>query len=180
MSLFESKVWWTTKVAASEEFDAGHMAVGKFGTREENHRIAIGSFDGRLRVFEPREGGFKPQHLVIEKNEERPILQICLMKFTEDALDDYIAVLFSKGFVVYSFHQGQEGMMLKNEARDDNIDRICYNMTPCSMSGDIYLCIQSQDGFLLFYNKSSRTCRLRSLEALSNCLTLLYQVRSSS
>lgn len=159
MSLFQSKVWWTTKVAAGEEFDGGHLAVGRFGTREENLRVVVGSFEGKIRVYEPREGGFKPQHQFLEKNEGKPILQLMVFKFSQSSSEDMIAVLYSKGFVVYSFHQGQEGLMLKNEARDESIDRLCYNMCQCFVNGEGLLCIQSQEGLLSFYNKSSRTCK---------------------
>ena len=161
MSLFQSKVWWTTKIAANQEFDAGQMAVGRFGTKDENSRIVVGSFDGFIRVFEPREGGFKPSHLILEKEEGRPVLQLMAFRFVEDASEDLIAVLHSRGFTVYGFHLGQEGLMLKNEARDDSLDRVCYNMCACFVQGEGILCIQSQDGLLFFYNKSTRICRLR-------------------
>jgi hypothetical protein len=168
MSLFQSKLWWQTKVSASEEFDAGHLAVGKFGLRDENNRIVVGSFDGKLRVYDPREAQYKPQHLILEKDEGKPILQICVLKNQEESSDDMIAVLFSKSFIIYSFHQGQEGLMLKNESRDDNIDRVCYNMHACYISGEGILCIQSQDGMLFFYNKSSRMCTKHLTQAHSS------------
>lgn len=158
MSLFQSKIWWSTKVSANEEFDGLHMAIGKFGTRDDSQRIVVGSFDGKLRVYDPRESPYKPQHLILEKDEGKPILQVCTFKFQEDSGDDLIVLLFSKGFIIYNFHQGQEGLMLKNEARDENIDRLCYNMCACYISGEGILCIQSQEGMLFFYNKSSRLC----------------------
>ena len=145
-------------MSASEEFDAGHMAVGRFGTRDENHRIVVGSFDGKIRVYDPREPTYKPQHLILEKDEGKPILQVCIIRFDEESIEDMIVLLFSKGFIVYNFHPGQEGLMLKNEARDDNIDRLCYNMCPCYIGGEGILCVQSQEGMLSFYNKSSRMC----------------------
>lgn len=159
MSLFQSKVWWTTKIAANQEFDAGHLAVGRFGSRDENNRILVASFDGVIRVYDPREGGFKPNHLILEKDEGKPVLQVCVLRFEEAGDDEMVAVLFSKGFVVYGFHTGQEGLLLKNEARDEAIDRLCYNMCACYIGGEGLLCIQSQEGMLFFYSKSNRICR---------------------
>lgn len=159
MSLFQSKVWWSTKLAGNEEFDAGHLAVGKFGTRDENHRVAVCSFDGRIRIFEPREGGYKPAHLLLEREEGKPILQVMTFKFRDEpTAEDHIAVLYPKGFTVYGFHQGQEGILLRNESREDTLDRLCYNMCSCFINGEGVLCIQSQDGMLFFYNRSSRLC----------------------
>jgi hypothetical protein len=158
MSLFESKIWWTTKLSPNVEYDQYHLAVGRFGGSEESNRVVVGGYDGLIKVYEPRESGYKPSHAILEKAEGRPILQVLGGKLDENSEEDVLAVLFANGFVVYSFHQGQEGLMLKNEGRDDSITRLCYNMTFCYMADETLLAIQTQDGLVYFYNKSSRIC----------------------
>ena len=156
MSLFQSRVWWAGRIPGEEMDGTHHLAVGKFGGREDD-RIVVGSFAGKIRIFEPREGGFKPQHLVLERDESKPILQLIGFKFTPDGAE-MLAILFARGFIVYSFHQGQEGLLLKNEAREESTDRLAHNMCQCFIAGEGLLCVQSQEGLVSFYNRSSRTC----------------------
>lgn len=158
MSLFESKIWWTTRLSPGVEYDQYHLAVGRFGSSEDNNRVVVGGYDGLLKVYEPRESGYKPSHLILEKSEGRPILQVLAGRLEEGTGEEVLAVLFANGFVVYSFHQGQEGLMLKNEGRDEAVTRLCYNMAFCDMADETLLAIQTQDGLVYFYNKSSRIC----------------------
>jgi hypothetical protein len=61
--------------------------------------IVLASFQGILRVYSPQKGGFKIDHMLMEKNFNLPILQIALGPFSAQ-FEVCIAVLHSRKLVV--------------------------------------------------------------------------------
>lgn len=138
MSLFNTNLFWQTRVSASEEFDAAHLAVGLFGQPKGNTCIAVGSFKGILRVYKPAPGGYKATHLIYEKDFEEPLLALDIMD--TNGKDEVLVMLFHKSFGLYQFEQANSDLKYKTLAKVE-LTRPAYNMLNFSNNGDDVLCI---------------------------------------
>ena len=120
-----------------------------------SNKIVVGSFQGFLRIFEPKKGNYKSDHLLIEQNLNDGILQVSLGKFSDDS-DLLLAVLHSRSLVIYAVesHGGttQLASVFKHE-----LSRNSFNFTQ-GMFGKArneLICIQSVDGQLTIVNKDT-------------------------
>ena len=60
MSLFHVREWWGVTPGSSEEFGGECLAVGNLDNAPDGAlKLATGSFSGLLRLYSPREAGFK-------------------------------------------------------------------------------------------------------------------------
>ena len=60
MSLFQSRIYWSTKVGIQEEFDERHLVVANIDSSADNQdKIVVASFNGYLRIFGVERGDFK-------------------------------------------------------------------------------------------------------------------------
>lgn len=89
MSLFKAREWWQTKAGNDEEFDQGLLCVANIDNAPDKQRTAhantctdnaakiiVGSFQGMLRIYAPRQQEFHPEDLMLEIDLGLPILQI--------------------------------------------------------------------------------------------------------
>ncbi len=77
MSLFTVREWWGVTPGANEEFGSGCVAVGNLDNAPDGHlKVATGSFAGLLRVYQPKEPGFRVEDVVLEQALDAPILQV--------------------------------------------------------------------------------------------------------
>ena len=46
-------------------------------------KIVVGSFQGLVRIYEPRPPGFSPDHVILEHQFSSPVLQVAIGKFVQ-------------------------------------------------------------------------------------------------
>ncbi len=102
MSVFRLQEWWSIKVAENEEFDHGCMIVGNIdNSNPATQKIAVGSFQGMFRMYQPTKAQYRVEDLVLEESLGSPILQLLLGKFIPSTDILGVAVLHPKRLVVY-------------------------------------------------------------------------------
>eukprot|EP00761_Pharyngomonas_kirbyi_P004294 gb/GECH01004298.1/.p1 GENE.gb/GECH01004298.1/~~gb/GECH01004298.1/.p1 ORF type:complete len:834 (+),score=173.27 gb/GECH01004298.1/:1-2502(+) len=160
MSLFQLREWWNTKCGVEEEFDKGALCVGNIDNDESGeNKIIVGSLEGYLRIYFPRQRGFLPDDLLLETNLEEPILQIELGRFLRDSDSLAIAILHPKSLRIYTVntHKGngdKPAFCHLELSYFHDLQRLAYNFTfgPFGqVYGKDYICVQSMDGQLSFF-----------------------------
>ena len=102
MSVFQVNEWWSVQVSSTEEFDMGGMCIGNLdNANPPSDKIAVGSMEGVLRIFNPTRPTYRIEDLVIEENLGFPILQLLLGKFIPSTDHLGLAVLHPTKLVVY-------------------------------------------------------------------------------
>ncbi|CAK9828785.1 Protein PTHB1 [Anthophora retusa] len=170
MSLFKTKEWWRTRCGADETFD-GHslLAVPLFG-EEKKDILIVGSHDGYLRMYSPSSQwleetksptNYKSTDLMIETRIGDCIVDVQAGKFVSGSQDLRLAVLTFSKLLVYNAVLVEES----TEYGDRCELRLVYEHTlakfPASLTigafggvrGRDFLCVQSLDGTLLFYEQ---------------------------
>lgn len=160
MSLFESKVWWSTKVASDDEFDAQHLVVANIDNDSSRaDKIVVGSFGGILKIWQPLFGGYKASHLLLEHKFDEPILQIEAGRYS--SMNDLLVlcVLHFKSIEFYQFKRTKGEMNMKIVARCQ-FERNAYNFIPGKFGNSEreLICIQSEDGMLSFCDLNKIFC----------------------
>uniref|UniRef100_UPI00358E6E57 protein PTHB1 isoform X1 n=1 Tax=Myxine glutinosa TaxID=7769 RepID=UPI00358E6E57 len=170
MSLFKAREWWSCSIGQQEEFDHGCLCVSNIDNSTSGQdKIIIGSFAGLLRVFlpQPCQPGttYKPNDLLLEHQLEQAILQITSGRFVSGTEMVCLAVLHPQKLAVYRFtgtlgvvEQGNEYQL--NLMYEHNLQRMACNMTrgPFGhVKGKDFICVQSMDGFLAFFEQESFT-----------------------
>jgi len=46
-------------------------------------KIVVGSFQGLVRIYEPRPPAFSPGHVILETQLDAPVLQVAIGKFVQ-------------------------------------------------------------------------------------------------
>eukprot|EP00736_Rhodelphis_marinus_P008702 Rmarinus@m.17603 len=156
MSLFKVRDWWTTKVGEEEEFDIGSICVGNVDNNPDGAtKVVVGSFQGFLRVYLPRNGEFRVEDLLFEKDLEQPILQVEIGQFLSNSKELALAVLFPRFLHVYTLQsEGKSSYFNLSKAYEHTFSRSAFNFTYGSFGGAQgrdYICVQSLDGLLQFY-----------------------------
>lgn len=101
MSLFKAREWWSTLSGYEEFHTTGSLLVTTVTSQHDNSTqsnthvlyikfhclytldaIVVGSFSGILRVYVPSNGTFSPDHLLLEKQLQSPIIKLGVAKFT--------------------------------------------------------------------------------------------------
>ncbi|XP_067305516.1 protein PTHB1 isoform X2 [Pseudorasbora parva] len=168
MSLFKARDWWACTLGEGEEFDQGCLCVGDVDNSGTGYdKIVVGSFMGMLRIFSPHPA--KPADLteadaqLMEVQLHEPIIQVELGKFVSCSDLLHLAVLHPRKLSVYAVsgtsgnveHGDQYQLRLVYE---HNLQRTACNMTfgPFGgVSGHHFICIQSMDGMLMFFEQES-------------------------
>ncbi|CAK9815443.1 Protein PTHB1 [Anthophora plagiata] len=170
MSLFKTKEWWRTRCGADETFDRHSLlAVPLFG-EEKKDILIVGSHDGYLRMYSPSSQwleetksptNYKSTDLMIETRIGDCIVDVQAGKFVSGSQDLRLAVLTSSKLLVYNAVLVEES----TEYGDRCELRLVYEHTlakfPASLTtgafggvrGRDFLCVQSLDGTLLFYEQ---------------------------
>ncbi|KAG2525481.1 hypothetical protein JM18_003550, partial [Phytophthora kernoviae] len=102
MSLFQVREWWTAKGEQDEEYTPGALVVGNVDNDASGHvKIVTGSLNGVLRVYCPTQSDFRIEHLLLEENLRRPILQLELGYFIPNQRILALAILQPRRLGVY-------------------------------------------------------------------------------
>ncbi|XP_078716769.1 protein PTHB1 isoform X1 [Lampetra fluviatilis] len=168
MSLFKARDWWSTSAGQQEEFDQGCLCVANIDNSSTGHdKIIVGSFSGYLRIFSPQPAkpgaGFHPDDLILEVHLQQPVLHVEAGKFISGSELLHLAILHPRKLAVYTVtgasgtveHGNQYQLRLMYE---HNLQRTACNMT-CGPFGEVkgrdFICIQSMDGMLSFFEQES-------------------------
>ncbi|KAL9653336.1 hypothetical protein ABK040_001972 [Willaertia magna] len=179
MSLFRVREWWGIKCGVGEEFDRGSLCVGDVDNeRTGGDKIVVGSLSGMLRIYKPQKNAYFPTDLLLEKQLEAPILQVEIGKFIPNSKDNALGVLMPRKFAVYTIiKEGtNNGDFLGNDPKESTSNQIegysvhlyyehplqrlafnfCYGPFGGAFGKD-FVCIQSFDGQLSFYEQDHFT-----------------------
>lgn len=91
------------------------------------NKIIVGSFEGYLRIFNPRKGDYHGDHLLIEQNFNDGILQVSLGTYG-DSNDLLLAVLHSRMLAVYYVETSNDTTQLILEYKHE-LARNSFNFT---------------------------------------------------
>lgn len=119
------------------------------------NKIIVGSFEGFLRIFHPKKGNYKSDHLLIEQNLNDGILQVSLGMYGEDS-DILLAVLHSKILVVYAV-ETVEGTTQLMTVFKHQLSRNSFNFTQGKFgkARNELIWVQSVDGQFTILNKDT-------------------------
>jgi Bardet-Biedl syndrome 9 protein len=167
-SLFKARDLWTVKLNQDEEVDRGCMALGNVDNDSSGQdKIIVGSFQGVLRVFNPKNKGFRPDDLLLEQQLEAPVLSILTGKFISNSTNVAICVLHPRKVVVYgvvrtgsSAADGGDPLARHyslSKQYEHLLERTAYNMISGPFGnntlGKDFFCVQSMDGQLSFFEQ---------------------------
>ncbi|XP_064199426.1 protein PTHB1 isoform X1 [Anguilla rostrata] len=167
MSLFKARDWWSVTLGLGEEFDQGCLCVGDVDNSGSGHdKIVVGSYMGLLRIFLPHAGSSgesQAEDQLLEVQLKDPIIQVEVGKFVSCSDLLHLAVLHPRKLSVYAItgtagnveHGFQCQLRLVYE---HNLQRTACNMTygPFGgVTGHHFICIQSMDGMLMFFEQES-------------------------
>ena len=115
----------------------------------------IASFEGYLRIYAPKEGGFTHDHLILEKYLEDGILQIQIGKFT--TVNEFnLAVLHSRRLSIYTVEREAEHSSKLVLQYEHQMDRNSFNFISGKFGKkELGICVQSIDGQLSFFNQET-------------------------
>ncbi|KAG2488148.1 hypothetical protein HYH03_013291 [Edaphochlamys debaryana] len=155
MSLFKARDWWHVQCGHGEEFDMGCLLVANIDNDPSGQaKIVTGSFAGFLRVYLPRDRGYKAEDLLLETElEGGPVLGLAAGRFTGSG-GLQMAVLHPRKLTVYNL-QAQGGgsymqlVRLYEHYLEHTAANMCYGPFG-GVQGCDYLCVQSYDGQLYF------------------------------
>lgn len=170
MSLFKAREWWGTSCGQDEGFDQASLCVSGLGTSgNETSMVIVGSHAGTVRVFCPNlppaseAPGYKPSDLLIEASLPHPILQLQVGRFISGSQQFHLAVLHPRSVAVYSLvirggntdHGEQSALVFVYEHQ---LRRSAYSLVAGpfgGVKGRDFICVQSLDGMLSFYEQES-------------------------
>ncbi|GAA6099767.1 protein PTHB1 isoform X1 [Tachysurus ichikawai] len=168
MSLFKAREWWSAVLGEGEEFDQGCLCVGDVDNSGSGYdKVVVGSYMGLLRIFAPHatrpveKSGLEAQLLEVQLRD--PIIQVEVGKFVSCSELLHLAVLHPRKLSIYTVsgtagnveHGDQYQLRLVYE---HNLQRTACNMTygPFGgVTGHHFICIQSMDGMLMFFEQES-------------------------
>jgi Bardet-Biedl syndrome 9 protein len=143
MSVFGVKDWWSTQPSNNEEFDVKSL------TALLPNKIVLASLQGVVRIYSPASGGYKIEHLELEAQLD-PILQVSAGMFAHMPTQT-LAVLHPRSMGVYTILNSSLKLCYEHK-----LQRNAFNFTfgafgSYNGQGRHFICIQSSDGALGFY-----------------------------
>ncbi|CAH0752931.1 unnamed protein product [Bemisia tabaci] len=167
MSLFKVKDQWLTTCGQDETFDASSLAVADLNGKGSD-QIIVGSHSGYLRVYEcvaenSAEIEYTPACLLIETYLEQPILQVAAGRLTSGIKERHIAILHPYKVAVYALSIIEGTVEHGTETRlvlmyDHVLLKSTYQLIVGpfgSVRDRDFLCVQSLDGVLLFFEQET-------------------------
>ena len=168
----ESFATWLTAPPALggvQEFDRGCMCVGNVDNHgSEALKIVVGSYNGMLRIFQPRQKEYNVQDLLLEQSLGEPILQVAIGRFAPAGSTDFaLAVLLPRRLVVSAVVEANGATCLQQlyvHTFERTAANMCYGpfgqhvgsgARPPAMQDE--LCVQSMDGCLHFFKQEVHT-----------------------
>ena len=118
-SLFKVRDYWSVRY--NEEYDTHSMIVANVDNDKNGmEKIVVGSFQGILRIFYPRQKGFEPHDLLLEKDFGMPILQVIVGNFSPKTKRKQIGILFPKKLVIAVLLTSTGGKEPQEEMDDED------------------------------------------------------------
>ncbi|XP_066154098.1 protein PTHB1 [Euwallacea fornicatus] len=170
MSLFKTRLFWSTNSEDDEYFDHNSLIVSKLNS--EHDYIITGSQSGVLRIFSPNSetnedgtlGGFHPNDVIVEKIFDTPILQVGTGRLLSGNQLIQLVLLHPRVLSVYSLvfkagktdHGNQTFLQLLYEHK---LRGSAYNFAVGPFGGSQqrdFICVQSLDGVLSFFEQESQ------------------------
>uniref|UniRef100_A0A8C4TBI9 Bardet-Biedl syndrome 9 n=1 Tax=Erpetoichthys calabaricus TaxID=27687 RepID=A0A8C4TBI9_ERPCA len=168
MSLFKAREWWSATLGHDEEFDQGCLCIADIDNSGKGQdKIIVGSYKGFLRIFSPRPSkpgeSMVPQDQMLEVQLKDSIIQIEVGKYVSGTELLHLAALHPRKLTVFSVsgiagtveHGNQYQLRLVYE---HNLQRTACNMVSGpfgGVKGRDFICIQSMDGILMFFEQES-------------------------
>jgi hypothetical protein len=101
MSIFQIKELWSARVGNHEEFHRHSICLGNLdNAKPPDNKVAVGSFEGYLRVYHPQTRDYRVTDLILERNMLLPILQVEAGRFSGVEGQTSLAVLHSRRLLV--------------------------------------------------------------------------------
>ena len=169
MSIFEAKEFWSTQISNNEEFDCNSIVIGNIDNENPfKQKIAVSSFSGFLRIFEPTFGEFKLEHRLFEKYFNEPILQIGFGNMIINNINEkQLVMLYRKKIEVVQF-KSLRGITESTIKFKHNMVRSCYNFCMGKVGEKKYdiLFVQSVDGVISIIEQDSIVNQIELYEML--------------
>jgi len=165
MSLFKARDWWHVNCGHDEEFDKGCMCVANIDSDGSGDvKVCVGSFQGMLRVYHPKDRDFRVEDLLLEQSLDAPILQLEAGNFNSNG-GISLAVLHPRSLVVYTLspvgnNQQQASYYSLTKNYEHKFERTAANFVYGPFGGSAamdYICVQSMDGQLTVYEQETFT-----------------------
>jgi len=166
MSLFNTREWWVSTLTTDEEYDEGCLCVANIDNDSNGlPKIITGSLQGVLRIFFPRQRDYQLNDLMLEEELGDPILQVEAGRFLSTSNGLALAVLHPRKLTVYTVllldgDQNQGNFFALQRAYEHKLPRNAYNFVIGPFGGVYdrdYICVQSMDGCLSFYEQERHT-----------------------
>jgi len=116
-------------------------------------KIVTGSLQGNLRIYSVQNRDYKAEDLLLEQELEQAILQVEAGRFSSNG-GMQLAILHPRKLVVYNVQSMGGSYLQMNKLYEHYLEHTAANMTygPFGgVQGVDYLCVQSYDGQLCFY-----------------------------
>ncbi|XP_030761020.1 protein PTHB1 isoform X2 [Sitophilus oryzae] len=183
MSLFKLRHFWSTTSEDDEYFDQNSLLVTKLNS--DFDYIVTASQSGVLRIFNPLSentddgqlGEYHPNDVVVERIFDLPILQIGSGRLVSGNQVTHLAILHPLLLSVYTLiikagktsHGNQSYLELVYEHK---LRRSAYNLVigpfGSSQNRD-FICVQSLDGLLTFFEQESQVSYVALTDFLMPC-----------
>lgn len=163
MSLFQAREWWSAQAGQDEEFDVGCLCVANVDNEPSgSNKIVTGSFQGTLRMYNPKQREYKIEDLILEKNLDLPILQLGAGRFVSGSKEICLAVLHPMKLSVYMVAAVSSGGAVNYytlaTAYEHQLKRPAFNFCYGPFGGAKdrdFICVQSLDGVLSIFEQDS-------------------------
>jgi len=163
MSLFQAREWWSAQAGRDDDFDVGCMCVANIDNEPRGtNKIVTGSFQGMLRVYQPKQKEYKVDDLICEMDMDAPILQLGAGRFVHGSRELCLAVLHPQKLAVCIVSIVGTGNTFNcytlAQAYEHVLTRPAFNFCFGPFGGvpdRDYICIQSLDGVLSFFEQDS-------------------------
>lgn len=148
MSIFESKEFWSTKIGNEEEFDSNSILIGNLDNEiPSKDKIAVSSFQGYLRIYEPYFGDYKIENLLFERNYSETIKQIGLGSTIINSNDKQLIMIIGKRLTVHQFYNLRTQVQVR-QCFEHKLIRVPFNFCIGSIGDkkNDMIFVQSVDG----------------------------------
>lgn len=147
MSAFSVKEWWSAQSGSEEDFDMKSLCV------ISSNIVVTASLQGWVRGFRPHRGDYSPQDLIFELQVES-VLQIESGAFSHMS-SETLAILHPRSLEVFSFHASGLRIIFELKLQRNAFNFAFGKFGTYSDVGRDFICIQSSDGALGFYEQEN-------------------------
>ncbi|XP_033629589.1 protein PTHB1-like isoform X2 [Asterias rubens] len=167
MSLFKARDWWSHNIGSADAFDQGSLCVANIdNSPSQLDKVIVGGFNGILRIYQPkgsRGEANKAEEVLLETQLPQPILQVEAGRFVSVSENLHLAVLHPRKLTVYSI-SGTTGVVEHGSQYhlkiiyEHNLQRTAFSLVVGpfgGVKGKDFLCIQSMDGAVSFFEQES-------------------------